>query len=61
MIYLIETPKDIFYSNEKIDTQYEHVEYLWRDKARYREMSDQQFKRYLIVKKGKNVWEINDD
>lgn len=59
-VYLVETPKDIFWSNSKMDTQYKHVEFFWRDKARYREMDEGQFKRYLIVKKNKKVWEIKE-
>jgi hypothetical protein len=44
-----------------MDAQYKHIDYFWRDKAQYQEMTETRFKNYLGTKSKKNVWEINDD
>jgi hypothetical protein len=56
-VYLIETPKDIFWSRRKQATQYEHVKFLWRDKAFYREIPETKF---IVIKSKttKKVWEL---
>lgn len=56
-VFVIETKKDIWWSREKIDAQYKHVEFLYRDKARYREMSMKKFNQ-LKSSTTKKVYEI---
>jgi hypothetical protein len=59
-VYLVETPKEIFWSKSKMDTQYKHVEFFWRDRAKYREMPEFKFEKYKGMTK-KKVWEIIND
>ena len=46
-LYIIETPSNVYWSPCKMATQYRHVDFLWRDKARYKEMSEFRFKNYI--------------
>ena len=48
-IYLVETPKDVFWSERKMDAQYKHIEFFWRNKAKYKEMTSLQFKNYRNI------------
>jgi len=45
-VYVVETPSSIYWSLSKMTAQYRHVDFLWRDKARYKEMSEFRFKNY---------------
>ena len=56
-IYVVETPEEIFWSKRKMDTQYKHMEFLWRDRARYKEISEFKWGRLSATTK-KKVWEI---
>jgi hypothetical protein len=47
MIYLVETPKEIFWSKRKMDTHAKHIEFLFRDKARYKVQKESLFQRYI--------------
>jgi hypothetical protein len=58
MIYLIETPKEIFWSDSKIDTIYRHVEFLYRDRAFYKEMDERRFSN-LKKNTSKKVYRIS--
>lgn len=60
-VYFVETPTDIFWSRNKMEAQYKHVEFFWRDRAKYKEMSENKFKNYLGTKSKKKVWELKDD
>ena len=57
MYYVIETPKEVFWSKQKIDATYKHVEFLYRDKAKWREIPDQNWKRFQ-KNCNKKLWEI---
>lgn len=47
MIYLIETKQEVFWSKRKMDRDYKHAtEFLYRDKARAKQMSPKQFDRF---------------
>ena len=54
-VYSVETPKEVFYSNRKLDAQYKHLEYLYRDRARYKEMTQDQFNKYKESSKKKFI------
>jgi hypothetical protein len=41
-IYIVETPKEVFFSSEKIDAIYKHVEFR-RGQARYKEVLASRF------------------
>lgn len=47
MIYMIETKKEVFWANRKMDRDYRHAtEFLYRDKARTKEMPEARFKKF---------------
>ena len=56
-IYIVETPNDIFWSKRKMDAQYRHVSFLWRDRARYKELTEFKWGRLSATTK-KSIWEI---
>jgi len=56
-VYVIETKKDIWWSRSKMDATYKHIEFFWRDKARYKEMTMKRFNQ-LRQTTDKKVWEI---
>ena len=56
-IYIVETPEEIFWSRRKLDTQYKHIEFLWRDRARYKELSEFKWGRLSATTK-KKIWEL---
>lgn len=56
-VYIIETPKEVFWSYKKMDTTYKHVEYLYRDKAKYRELEGARWKKFKSQTK-KSIYEI---
>jgi len=56
-VYMVETPKEIFWSKMKMDRDYKHIEYLYRDKARAKEMTEERFKKYRN-NTSKQFWEI---
>ena len=45
-VYLIETSREVFWSNRKLDAQFHHVSFLYKDKARYKEMEEEKFNTY---------------
>ena len=57
VVYLIETPEDIFWSKRKLTTQYKHCDFLWRDKAKYKEVVGAKFKA-LTQSTKKKLWEL---
>jgi hypothetical protein len=47
MIFLIETPREVFWSPSKMDRDFKHaVEFLYRDKARAKQMTPRQFDKF---------------
>lgn len=47
MIYLIETKQEVFWSKRKMDRDYKHAtEFLYRDRAKAKEMQPKQFERF---------------
>jgi hypothetical protein len=56
-VYVIETPSNIWWSKRKLTAQYKHVSFLWRDKARYKEMVASKFDR-LVSRTTKKVEEL---
>ena len=56
-VYVIETKQDIWWSREKIDAQYKHVEFFYKDRAKYREMSMKKFNQ-IRQSTPKKVYEI---
>jgi hypothetical protein len=60
MIYVVETPKEVFWSKSKMDAQYHHVQYFWKNKAKYKEMTDIKFKNFKNIS-NKKFWELNDE
>ena len=47
MIYLIETKQEVFWSKRKMDRDYKHAtEFLYRDRAKAKEMLPKQFERF---------------
>ena len=59
LVYVVETPDEIFWSERKMETQYKHIEFLWRDKARFKELTRNQW-RLLKKRTKKRIWEITD-
>lgn len=59
MTYYIETPKEIFWSYSKLDATYRHVEFLYRDRAKFKEMKSDRFRSYL-KNTPKKAYEIKD-
>jgi hypothetical protein len=57
MMYYVETPTEVFYSRRKLDVQFKHIEYLWRDNARYKEVASHKWEQLLNITK-KKTWEI---
>lgn len=43
MMYCVETPTELWYSGSKIDATYKHIQFLYRDRAKYFEISDKDF------------------
>lgn len=56
-ILIVETPDEIFWSKRAMDAQYRHMDFLWRDRAKYKEVSEFRFKKLAETTK-KKVWEI---
>lgn len=54
-VYSVETPKEVFWSNRKMTAQWKHLEFLYRDRARYKEMTEDQFDRYKSSSKKKFI------
>ena len=46
MIYVVETPRELFWSNRKINAQWKHIEFLYKDKARYKEFTEDKWSDY---------------
>lgn len=46
IVHLVETPREIFWSNRKLTAQWKHIDFLYKDKARYKEMTEDKFKEY---------------
>jgi len=57
MVYIIETPDEIFWSKRKQPVQYRHVDFLWRDRARYKEITAFKWGRLSATTK-KKIWEL---
>jgi predicted metal-binding protein len=46
-MYLIETRENVFFSPRKMNRDYEHaLKFLFRDRARAKEMEEEAFKKY---------------
>ena len=60
-IYFIETPKEIYWSPRKLDVAYKHIEFLYRDKAKAKELPEDKFKSYQNRSKKKLVRLQGDD
>jgi hypothetical protein len=43
MVYLIDMKDQILWSKSKMDATYKHVEFLFRDRVRFKEMTEKQF------------------
>lgn len=54
-VYVIETPKEIFWSDCKMDAQYAHVDFLYRDRARYKEVTPLKFRNMTQTTKKKVI------
>lgn len=59
MTYYIETPREIFWSFSKMDATYKHIDFLYRDRAKFKEMKSDRFKSYL-KNTPKNSYQIKD-
>ena len=46
-VYIVETSDEIFWSKRKMDVTHQHVKYLYRDKARYKQMDEDKFTKYI--------------
>jgi len=58
-VYLIETPKEIFWSHRKLDAQYKHLDFLYKDRARYKEMAEEKFNNY-VKHSGKKIIKLEE-
>jgi hypothetical protein len=56
-VYIVETPSEIFWSKRKMETQYRHMDFLWRDRAKYKELSEFRWAKLSSTTK-KKVYEI---
>jgi hypothetical protein len=57
-MYIVETPKDIFWSIRKMDAQFLHAtKFLYKDKAKYKEVTSEAFES-LIAQTKKKVRKI---
>jgi hypothetical protein len=57
-VYLIETKKEIFWSNRKLDRDWKHAtEFLYRDRAKAKEITEERFKK-LKNNTPKKLYEI---
>lgn len=60
-VFIIETQKEVFWCNRKMDRDYKHAtEFLYRDKARAKELEKAQFDR-LRRNSSKKFWEIVEE
>jgi len=60
-IYIIETKGEVFWSKRKMDRDYKHAtEYLYRDRAKAKEMAPKQFDRFKR-NTGKKLYEIVEE
>lgn len=60
VIYYIETPKEIFWSPRKMNVTWKHIEFLYRDKARAKEMPEDKF--FAMLKGStKKPYELDDE
>lgn len=57
LVYIVETPDEIFWSKRKMDAQYRHMDFLWRDRAKYKELTEFKWGKLKETTK-KKVWEI---
>jgi hypothetical protein len=57
IIYVVETPDEIFWSKRKLTTQFKHLEFLWRDRAKYKELTPVKWGQ-LKERTSKKVWEL---
>ena len=46
IVYLIELPREIYWSSRKMTAAYHHVQYQYKDRARMKEMEAVQFSTY---------------
>ncbi len=60
LIYYVETPDSVFWSSRKMDVQYKHVEYLYRDKVKYKSCSKKLFNGLQSTSK-KKFYELNEE
>ena len=54
-VYVIETKDEVFWSSRKLDIAYKHIEYLYRDRVRYKEFTKEQFAKMKVKNKKKFV------
>lgn len=54
-VYFIETPRELYWSRRKLDVTYKHVEFLYRDKAKSKQMDEDRFKAYKGKSKKKVI------
>jgi hypothetical protein len=59
-VYVIETPDELFWSHRKMDATYKHVDYLWRDRAKYRELAVDKWKALSKTTK-KKIYEVSQE
>mgnify|MGYP003543810601 CR=1 FL=1 len=57
IVYIVETKKEVFWSKTKLDAQFKHIEFLYKDQARFKEMTEEAFKKYT-EKLSKKVIEL---
>jgi hypothetical protein len=58
-IYLIDTKSHILWSSVKMKATYKHVEFLFRDRAKFKEVSSDQFNK-LVRSTNKKMIEIEE-
>ena len=54
-MYIIETKDEVFYSERKLDVTFKHVEFLYRDNVRYKELTPEQFDKLKMRNKKKFI------
>jgi hypothetical protein len=58
-IYLIDTKSHILWSSVKMKATYKHVEFLFRDRAKFKEVTSDQFNK-LVRSTNKKMIEIEE-
>ncbi len=42
-LYIVDTPQALYYSTSKLEATYKHVEFSYKDKARYKEVQQSKY------------------